>query len=77
MDNLERPERLQVMLSGVELDALENWRFAHRMPSRAAAVRELLRRGLEADGMFQPGQGGKSGDFGVLERKPEDDGEPK
>jgi hypothetical protein len=39
-------ERLQIMLSPDELAALDDWRFTHRMPSRAAAVRELLRRGL-------------------------------
>jgi hypothetical protein len=39
-------ERLQIMLSAEELAALDDWRFMHRMPSRAAAVRELLQRGL-------------------------------
>ena len=61
MAELERGERLQIMLSAEELAALENWRFAQRMPSRAAAVRELLRRGLAAEGMLQVGQGTKSG----------------
>lgn len=65
MADLERPERLQIMLSAEELGALENWRFEQRMPSRAAAVRELLRRGLAAEGMLR-GQGVKSQDFGVL-----------
>ena len=49
-DNLERPERLQVMLNAKEFTALDTWRFQKRMPSRAAAVRELLRRGLAAEG---------------------------
>ena len=44
MPDLERGERLQIMLSADELRAVEDWRFARRMPSRAAAVRELLRR---------------------------------
>jgi len=65
MAELERPERLQIMLNAEELTALENWRFAQRMPSRAAAVRELLRRGLAAEGMLS-GQGVKSQDFGVV-----------
>ena len=43
---LARQERLQVMLTSKELKAVENFRFDHRMPSRAAAVRELLRRGI-------------------------------
>jgi hypothetical protein len=36
------------------------------MPSRSAAVRELLRRGLDADGFLTAGQGTKSQDFGIL-----------
>lgn len=47
---LTRGERLQIMLSEDELVALDDFRFAHRMPSRAAAVRELLRRGIVAAG---------------------------
>ena len=68
MSELERPERLQVMLSADELLALENWRFDKRMPSRAAAVRELLRRGLAADGFLTADHGSKSQDFGVIQR---------
>ncbi|HEY7748133.1 MAG TPA: hypothetical protein VH933_05600 [Aestuariivirgaceae bacterium] len=48
-----RQIRLQVMLTSDELKAVEGWRFAHRMPSRSSAVRELLRRGLVAEG-FAP-----------------------
>ena len=66
MAELERPERLQIMLSGSELEALENWRFDKRMPSRAAAVRELLRRGLASDGFLVADSGSKSQDFGVV-----------
>ena len=36
-----RGERLQVMLTEAELQALDDWRFAKRMPSRASAIREL------------------------------------
>jgi hypothetical protein len=66
MTDLERPERLQIMLSPDELEALENWRFDKRMPSRAAAVRELLRRGLAAEGFITATAGTKSQDFGVV-----------
>jgi hypothetical protein len=66
MSELERPERLQIMLSREELQALENWRFEKRMPSRAAAVRELLRRGLAAAGFLTAIPGSKSQDFGVV-----------
>jgi hypothetical protein len=37
------------------------------MPSRAAAVRELLRRGLSADGFLAAESGSKSQDFGILD----------
>jgi len=53
------------------LAALENWRFEKRMPSRSAAVRELLRRGLSSDGFLTAEHGVKSQEFGVL---PEGDG---
>jgi hypothetical protein len=46
MGREERDIRLQIMLQPAELKAIEEWRFNRRMPSRAAAVRELLRRGL-------------------------------
>ncbi len=69
MADLERSERLQIMLSEEELVAVENWRFEKRMPSRAAAVRELLRRGLAAEGFLTAGHGSKSQDFGVLDDK--------
>jgi hypothetical protein len=42
-----RTERLQVVLSADEIAAVDEFRFDTRKPSRAAAVRELLWRGLE------------------------------
>lgn len=65
--NRSRDERLQIMLSPEELRALDTWRFESRMPSRAAAVRELLRRGLRGVGYEVPDEQAKSSDFGVLE----------
>jgi hypothetical protein len=35
-----RGERLQIMLSPEELSMVDDFRFQHRMPTRAAAVRE-------------------------------------
>lgn len=70
MAELERQQRLQVMLTSEELEALEDWRFDQRMPSRAAAVRELLRRGLAAEGKLSLAPGQKSGDYGVLGQSP-------
>ena len=61
-----RGERLQVMLTPDELAALDDFRFKARMPSRASAVRELLKRGLAAEGFLSADQGSKSGDFGVI-----------
>ena len=37
-DGRDRDERLQIMLTDEELMALDDWRFAMRMPSRAAAL---------------------------------------
>lgn len=63
----KRLERLQVMISEEELQALDDWRFQAHMPSRAAAIRELLKRGLAAEGYFSiAGGGSSSSDFGVL-----------
>jgi len=45
---LEGIERLQVAITLGELKAIEEFSFRHRMPSRSAAVRELLKRGLAA-----------------------------
>jgi len=65
----ERNERLQIMLSPEELSAIDDWRFQQRMPSRASAVRELLRRGLQAEGVTIAESHEKSSDFGVLEKR--------
>ena len=64
---LTRGERLQIMLTDKELEAVDNWRFSRRMPSRAAAVRELLKRGLAAEGFALADGGSKSSDFGVVD----------
>jgi hypothetical protein len=68
MSGLSRGERLQIMLSPEELQAIDDWRFESRMPSRAAAIRELLMRGLNAVGYSIADAGEKSADFGVLGR---------
>jgi len=53
------------MLTEEELAALDDWRFTRRMPSRAAAVRELLRRGLASEGVEVLSGRMKSKDYGV------------
>jgi hypothetical protein len=67
--NDTRGERLQVMLSPDELAALDDFRFRHRMPTRAAAVRELLKLGLTT--VTSNGTAGmKSSSYGVFNRGP-------
>ena len=72
MGGVTRAERLQIMLTPRELEALDTWRFAARMPSRASAVRELLKRGLAAGGFTQANSQMKSVDFGVSGPRPID-----
>ncbi|WP_297299389.1 hypothetical protein [uncultured Methylovirgula sp.] len=67
MAKLSREERLQIMLTAKELRAVDDWRFSKRMPSRAAAVRELLRRGLAAEGFAIADEATKSRDFGLID----------
>ena len=44
---MEREKRIIVPMSGDEVEAVDTWRFANRMPSRAEAIREMLRRFIE------------------------------
>lgn len=64
-DAVSRGERLQIMLTADELTILDNFRFRRRMPSRAATIRELLKRGLAAEGFEAAAFGSKSEEFGV------------
>jgi hypothetical protein len=63
---ITRGERLQIMLTDVELKAVDDWRFQKRMPSRASAIRELLKRGLAAEGFEVAVAGEQSKQFGVV-----------
>lgn len=45
----KRTSRIQLMFDDEELAALDEWRFSRRMPSRAAAMRALMRFGLKLD----------------------------
>jgi len=74
-NDLSRGERLQIMLEAEELRALDDFRFANRMPSRAAAVRELLRRGLGVDGSGRDNGGASSSAYGVIRSPREVDSE--
>jgi hypothetical protein len=70
MAELTRGERLQIMLTRAELRALDDWRFEKRMPSRASAIRELLKRGLAAEGFEFADEDSKSHDFGLIDAQP-------
>jgi hypothetical protein len=70
MANGDRGERLQIMLSGDELILLDDFRYKTRMPSRASAVRELLKRGLAAEGFGSAAFGSKSEEFGISGKMP-------
>ena len=70
MGEITRGERMQIMLTAAEVAALDDWRFAKRMPSRAAAIRELLKRGLAADGFDAADAGSQSKQFGVVSNEP-------
>ena len=65
MVDLTRAERLQIMLTEEELSAVDDWRFSNRMPSRAAAIRELLKRGLAAEAKVVGGGRTQSKQYGV------------
>ena len=62
----KRAERVQAILSSQELMALEDFRYSQRMPSRTAAAREVLRRGLEAEGFEAAAFSIKSKGFEVI-----------
>jgi len=66
MAALSRETRLQIMLDEEELAAIDDWRFKQRMPSRAAAIRELLMLGLRAAATDTADRGMRSQEFGVL-----------
>lgn len=76
MGDINRGERLQIMLTGEELSAVDDWRFAHRMPSRASAVRELLKRGLAAEGFDLSDGRARSKDFSVIGSETPKNGKP-
>jgi hypothetical protein len=63
----KRSERIQLMLDVDELEAIDAWRFDHRLPSRAAAIRELIRRGLMNRALEPPETKDlRTSDFSVL-----------
>ena len=65
-----REERLQIMLNAEELVLVDDFRFKKRMPSRASAVRELLKRGPTAEGFDVAAVGAKSSQYGLSGKTP-------
>ena len=72
MVDVKRGERLQIMLMKSEIKALDDWRFQKEMPSRAAAIRELLRRGLAAEGFLTADREIQSKEFAVVTSRASD-----
>ncbi|MBN9282764.1 MAG: hypothetical protein J0H37_11060 [Hyphomicrobium denitrificans] len=61
-----RTVRLPLMVTAAEAKAIDDWRFQQRMPSRAAAIRQLLNVGLhikQLEGAVKPL---RSQDYGLL-----------
>ena len=63
----KRTEKLQLMLDDLEMEAIDDWRFRNRMPSRAAAIRELIRRGLQTKEPQEPSPDKTSTEFRIVE----------
>ena len=61
----KRTEKVQLMLNDEEIKAIDDWRFEFRLPSRAAAIRELISRGLHSQEFNEPSEGKPSGGFAV------------
>lgn len=62
----KRTERLQLMLADEELEAIDRWRYENMIPTRAAAIRELLRRGLSSKDGEGPVPNAETRDYGVI-----------
>lgn len=63
----KRSERLQILLATEELAAIDDWRYDNRIPTRAAAIRELLRRGLISNEIGAPRDNAETSEYGVLD----------
>lgn len=49
-------ERMQLKITSAEIEAIDDWRFANRIPSRSEAVRRLCQIGLLADELSVKGR---------------------
>ncbi|HMN37415.1 MAG TPA: hypothetical protein PKD49_06850 [Hyphomicrobium sp.] len=68
MDDVSRETRIQLMLDEQELAAIDDWRFEQRMPSRSAAIRQLIQIGLRTQSTLLGNRSKRSRDFGVFSK---------
>ena len=47
-------ERLHMVISADEMAAIEDWRYAHRVPSKSEAIRRLCQIGITAESEIDP-----------------------
>ena len=68
----KRTDKIQILVDDEELEAIDEWRFEHHMPSRSAAVRALLHVALKSRGTksVRPSVVVTSRDVGVVESSP-------
>lgn len=50
MANEPKDQRIPLLMSASELEAVDDWAFARRIRSRGEAIRRLVRLGLEKGG---------------------------
>jgi len=67
MKKQRRKEVIQIKFSADEIDAINEWRFKHRLPTFAAAVRELVCRGIESEEMDDPPANQPTETYGVID----------
>lgn len=48
MTDKTKKERVCAMMTPDEITAIDDWRYTHRIPSRADAIRQLLQYSLDA-----------------------------
>jgi hypothetical protein len=49
MTDKMKKERVCLMMTPDEITAIDDWRYSHRVPSRADAIRKLLQFSLDAE----------------------------
>lgn len=47
--SITRTERVPIMMSKEEVEALDDWRFANRVNGRSEAIRRLVQIGLQTE----------------------------